>query len=174
MKELGKNEIKDGMFVELKNNNIYVKCGAAYYRVDFSDFQGVDTLLIKTIFGPFTEAMAIQFIRKRAKNNMEKLTNAQIKKRVDDLNERLSELTIDIDMLKDDINDEADEVETNGEENEEDERGEELEDMVDKLDELVSVLEDCQNDLADVIQIRLIYSFKRVLGALNRILKDTE
>lgn len=59
MKELGKNEIKDGMFVELKNNNIYVKCGAAYYRVDFSDFQGVDTLLIKTIFGPFTEAMAI-------------------------------------------------------------------------------------------------------------------
>ena len=76
---------------------------------------------------------------------MEKLTNAQIKKRVDDLNERLNELTIDIDMLKDDINDEA------GEESEEDERGEELEDMVDKLDELVSVLEDCQNDLADEI-----------------------
>jgi len=54
VKELNKNEIKDGMFVELKNNNIYVKCGAAFYRVDFSDFQGVDIIdknNIRTIYG---------------------------------------------------------------------------------------------------------------------------
>ena len=39
---------------ELKNNNIYVKCGAAFYRVDFSDFQGVDIIdknNIRTIYG---------------------------------------------------------------------------------------------------------------------------
>ena len=54
VKELNKNEIKDGMFVELKNNNIYVKCGAAFYRVDFNDFQGVDIIdknNIRTIYG---------------------------------------------------------------------------------------------------------------------------
>ena len=48
------NEIKDGMFIRLKNNNIYVKCGAAFYRVDFSDFQGVDIIdknNIRTIYG---------------------------------------------------------------------------------------------------------------------------